>query len=299
MRNKGEFLIYTVENYKDTTRFNEQYDEIRRFLQVNADSGYNEHFHWGRLDWMMAHSYLDVEMLTSNALFRDENGELAGVVMYDTDFHDRWYVLHSTSDENLLRRMVEYAIKTDAGSSVPIKANLRDTVLCGLLEYAGFEKQYSESVLGIELSSNFSFQLPQGFYLNVEDSQIDRWQQKLVTYRGFDHEGSPEESGEEVAKAERYLETSEYIKVFAIMDGEYVAHCGVWYNGGNTAYIEPVVTVPEHRGKGLGRAVVYEAINRAKDRGAKRAIVFSGQEFYIRLGMVQSSEIGTWVKNSK
>lgn len=289
-------LTYTVENYRDTIRFNEQYDEIRRFLQINADSGYNEHFHWGRLDWMMAHSYLDVNKLTRNALFRDENGDLVGVAMYDTDFNDRWYILHSTPSENLLRQMIGYAIKTDAGS-VPIKANLKDTALCELLEHIGFEKQYSESVLGIELSRDFSFQLPQGFYLNAADSQIDRWQQKVVTYRGFDQVGIPEKASEEVAKAERYLEISEYIKVFAIKDGEYVAHCGVWYNGGNTAYIEPVVTIPEHRGKGLGRAVVYEAINRAREQGAKRAIVFSGQEFYIRLGMAQSSEIGTWVKN--
>ena len=64
-------------------------------------------------------------------------------------------------------------------------------------------------------------------------------------------------------------------------------------------YIEPVATVPEHRGKGLGKAVVYEAVNRAKEQGAKRAIVLSDQDFYKRLGMIKSSEVGTWVKNSK
>lgn len=70
----------------------------------------------------------------------------------------------------------------------------------------------------------------------------------------------------------------------------------MWYNGENTAYIEPVVTVPEHRGKGLGKAVVYEAINRAKEQGAKRAIVLSSQKFYTHIGMTKSSEVGTWVK---
>lgn len=71
--------------------------------------------------------------------------------------------------------------------------------------------------------------------------------------------------------AAKYFETPEYRKVFAVKDGEYAAHCGVWYTGGDTAYIEPVVTVPEHRRKGLGRAVVYEAVGRAKKQGAKRA----------------------------
>ena len=62
--------MYSVENYSNT-RFNVQFKEIRNFLQKNADTGFHEHFHWGRLDWMMAHSYLDVERLPENALFRD------------------------------------------------------------------------------------------------------------------------------------------------------------------------------------------------------------------------------------
>lgn len=290
--------MYLIENYKDNIRFNKQYQEICKFLQTNADDGYNEHFHWGRFDWMMVSSYLDVEMLTKNALFRNENGELVGAVMYDMSFNDRWYILHSVSDEKLLGHMIEYVTKTDIDTAT-IKANLNDTMLCKLLENAGFEKQYSESVLEMDLSHNLSFQLPQGFCLNPPDSEIDNWQWRLVIYHGFDHEGVPQEPSEEVLKAEKHLEISEYIKTFAIKNGEYVAHCGVWYNGKNTAYIEPVVTVPEHRGKGLGKAVVYEAINRAKEKGAKRAIVLSNQEFYIHLGMTKSSEVGTWVKNSK
>lgn len=237
--------MYSIENYKDNIRFNKQYDEIHNFLQIIADSGYNEHFHWGRFDWMMAHSYLDVEMLSRNALFRNENKELAGAVMYDTSFTDRWYIIHSTSDENLLKQMIEYVAKTDVGNAT-IKANLNDVVLCRLLEDAGFKKQHSESVLKIDLSRNLSFQLPQGFYLNAPDSEIDNWQWQLVVYHGFDHEGIPQKPSEEVAKAEKHLEISEYIKVFAIKDKEYAAHCGVWYNGGDTAYIEPVVTVPEY-----------------------------------------------------
>lgn len=291
-------MNYIIENYKDNIRFNKQYEEIRKFLQINADNGYNEHFHWGRFDWMMAHSYLDVEMLSRNALFRNENGELVGAVMYDTSFNDRWYILHSITDENLLRQMIEYVTKTDIDAAT-IKANLNDTMLCNLLENADYEKQYSESVLEIDLSRNFSFQLPQGFSLNTTNSEIDDWQWQLVIYHGFDHEGVPQKLSEEVAKAHKHLIMSEYIKTFAVKNGEYVAHCGVWYNGRNTAYIEPVVTVPEHRGKGLGKAVVYEAINRAKEQGAKRAIVLSDQEFYIHLGMTKSSEVSTWVRNSK
>ncbi|MBD5384199.1 MAG: GNAT family N-acetyltransferase [Ruminococcaceae bacterium] len=290
--------MYSIENYIDNERFNNQFGEIHNLLQIIADNGYNEHFHWGRFDWMMSHSYLDIEMLTKNAVFRDESSELVGAVLYDTGYKDRWYILHSISDEALLRQMIDYATENDI-STTTIKANLNDTLLCNLLEKMGFEKQYSESVLEIDLSQNLSYQLPEGFYLNDKDSEIDDWQWSLVIYHGFDHEGIPEEASDEVKEAQKHLKISEYIKVFAIKDGEYTAHCGVWYNYGDTAYIEPVVTVPEHRGKGLGKAVVYEAINRAKQRGAKRAIVLSDQEFYKRLGMTKSSEVGTWIKNHK
>lgn len=290
--------MFSIENYKDTIRFNSQYDEIRKFLQANADSGHNEHFHWGRWDWMMAHSYLDVEMLPRNALFRNESGGLAGAVLYDTGFDNRWYLLHAISDEALLRRMIGYVTEAD-DDAVTVKANLSDTALCGLLEAEGFEKRYSESVLELDLSNKLSFPLPQGFTLSDPDSEIDPRQWELVIYHGFDHEGVPPEPDEEVKNAEKHLEIPEYIKVFAVKDGEYAAHCGVWYNGGDTAYIEPVATVPAHRGKGLGRAVVYEAANRARERGAKRAIVISDQEFYKRLGMVKSSEVCTWVKGGQ
>ena len=288
--------MYFIENYKDNIRFNSQYNELHTFLKTIADTDYNEHFHWGRLCWMMAHPYLDDKMLSKNALFRSKNGELVGAVLYDTTFDDRWYILHSISDKNLLEQMIEYAIKGEGGSDKTIKANLNDTELCKSLENAGFKKRHSDIVLAMDLSHDFSFKLPQGFYLNAPDSEIDSWQWQVVIHRGFDHDGIPQEQSEEMAKAQKHLEIPTYIRTFAIQEGEYAAHCGVFYDDGNTAYIEPVVTVPEHRGKGLGKAVVYEALRRAKKQGAKRAIVLSNQEFYIRLGMTKSSEVITWSK---
>ena len=63
--------MYSIESYQIQERFNDRYKEIRKFLRANADVGFNEHFHWGRLDWMMAHPFLDVEMLSKIALFGD------------------------------------------------------------------------------------------------------------------------------------------------------------------------------------------------------------------------------------
>ena len=68
-------------------------------------------------------------------------------------------------------------------------------------------------------------------------------------------------------------------------NGEYAAYCCVWVHPKTDyAYIEPVCTVPHHRGKGLAKAVVYEALNRAKSLGAKKVYVISDTVFYEKLG---------------
>lgn len=66
------------------------------------------------------------------------------------------------------------------------------------------------------------------------------------------------------------------------------------YTTGDTAYVEPVATVPEHRKRGLAKTVVYEACSRAHALGAKRAIVLSDQAFYFRIGFTLSSEVYDW-----
>lgn len=149
--------MYLIENYKGATRYSTQRYEILKFLQIAADTSYNEHFHWGRFEWMMAHPDLNVEMLPKNALFRNEAGELVGVVVYDGNFDDRWYVLHSTSDENLLAHIIEYVTKIDVNAAT-IKANLNDIALCKLLENLDFKQQYSANILQMDLSRNLSFQ---------------------------------------------------------------------------------------------------------------------------------------------
>ena len=52
----------------------------------------------------------------------------------------------------------------------------------------------------------------------------------------------------------------------------------------NKDLIESVCTIPSCRGQGIAKAVIHEALNRAKILGAKRAFVISDMDFYFRLG---------------
>ena len=73
-------------------------------------------------------------------------------------------------------------------------------------------------------------------------------------------------------------------------NGEPVACCCVWVHPDTDyAYVEPVCTIPAFRGKGVGKAVVNEALRRAQGLGAKCAYVISDQVFYEKLGFVFDS----------
>lgn len=143
-----------------------------------------------------------------------------------------------------------------------------------------------------DLSNPLVYCLPDGYTMRPRDFAADPWQYQLVIHRGFDNDGTPEKWDDELLK--RIPHANDALKTFAIADCEYCAHCGLWYTAGDTAYVEPVATVPEHRKRGLAKAVVYEACSRAHALGAKRAIVLSDQAFYSRIGFTHSSEVYDW-----
>ena len=133
-------MEYRIGRYKNCQRFNEQYESIYQFLLEAEKLEYNEHFHWGRFEWMHAHSYLDEDKLTSIAMFKDENGTIVGLTTYDTGYDDRVYLIHTSSDKMLLEYMVDTILEAEGDGAV-IKANSNDTVLCQILQEKGFEKK--------------------------------------------------------------------------------------------------------------------------------------------------------------
>lgn len=289
-------MNYKTEQYMNTQRFNGQYEEIYHFLLKTADNGYNEHFHWGRFEWMMCHTLLDVHKLEKIALFRDENNLLAGLVTYDTCFDDSVYLIHAATDKELLKIMVDYAAQNYRmeGKTV-IKVNDNDTALIETLQENSFVKSNRDNtVLAISLEQDIDNCVPKGFHISPPDFMIDNWHYQNVLHKGFNQKGNPEPWDEELLKPTPNENNA--LKVFVFNETEYCSHCGIWYTQGETAYIEPVATIPAFRNAGLAKAAVYRAISRAKKLGAKRAIVLSRQEFYFHIGFALSSEVYCWEK---
>lgn len=245
---------------------------------------------------MHAHSYLDEDKLTSIAMFKDENGTIVGLTTYDTGYDDRVYLIHTSSDKMLLEYMVDTILEAEGDGAV-IKANSNDTVLCQILQEKGFEKKHRcACILSLDLTNPLDYSMPDAYSMSPQGCVADPWQYQLVIHKGFGNDGIPERWDDEFLK--RIPHVNEDLKTFAIANNEYCAHCGLWYSTGNTAYVEPVATVPEHRKQGLAKAVVYEACTRANAFGAKRAIVISDQEFYFRIGFILSSEVYDWERKN-
>ena len=208
-------------------------------------------------------------------------------------------MIHTNSDKVLLERMVD-AVLEDEGNGAVIKANSKDAVLCQILQERGFEKQYRcACILSLDLTNPLEYSMPDVYTMSPQGFVADLWQYQLVIHKGFDNEGIPEKWEDELLKHLKYLpHVNEDLKTYAIINNELCAHCGLWYSTGDTAYVEPVVTVPEHRKQGLAKAVIYEACTRANALGAKRATVVSDQEFYFRIGFKLSSEVYDWERRN-
>ena len=287
-------MHYTIERYRNCVRFNEQYQKLYQFLLHAEKLEYNEHFHWGRFEWMHRHSYLDIDRLTSIVIFRDADGEIVGLITYDTSYDDRTYLIHTSEDADLLNAMVDAVLAGEESKAI-IKVNSKDDALCAVLRERQFERTHRDNtVLTLDLSRELEYSLSEDYSISQPGFDVDDWQYQLVIHKGFDNEGIPEKWSDEVL-ALTPNENAD-LKVFAIAEDIYCAHCGLWYTEGDTAYVEPVVTVPQHRGQRLAKTVVYEACNRARKLGAKKAIVLSDQEFYYRIGFECSSEVYCWEK---
>lgn len=283
--------MYRVEKYKNHARYDEQYNEIHQFLLAFCDSGFNEHFHWARFEWMIGHSLLEENKLDRLTVFKNQRGTVVVLVLFDTFYADRYYFVHN-GDEQLVREMVAILIE-QSDDRIPIKVNSNDWLLAKIVQEKNFKRiRLEDHVLQITLTDKRDYHVPDSYFISPKDFIYDKDSYQSVIHKGFEDEGEP------VKGAQHYFMSSPHfnseLKVFAFDHLEYTAHCGIWYTEGETAYIEPVVTIPRCRQQGLAKAVVYESLNRSRELGAKRAIVLSSQPFYYQLGFTESSAFYLW-----
>jgi len=273
-------------------RICKEFHEVIEFLKMHGAKGYNKNWHWARWEWLLGHLSLDESTLPSIGLAYD-NDKIVGLVTHD--MRTPAYIILNPQYDYLKLKMTDYALEElshDGVSSLFIDEN--DTELISVVKGKGYSlAENSEYVLELDCAEKLTYSLDNQFsFTDYSDKNIMKCVE--VIHKGFENEGEPAKLTE-ADLPERPHYNPKLTLFIVAPNGDYAAHCGTWYNPDTEiCYVEPVVTIPDFRRYGLGKAVVYECINRCIEIGAKKAIVISDQQFYYKIGFEKYSVCHLW-----
>lgn len=253
----------------------------------------HRHWNWARFEWMYCHPYCDRAALDSIGLWFD-GGKVVGAAIFDL-YYGEAFCAAMPSCQHLLPEIYEYAyenLKDDQGLSAAISVSDHNTHrLLASLGYTPTDQK--EHLFSLPLTKTGPYCLPEGYSIQEIHLPEDQLAYQTVIWKGFDHEGDMAEWEKMRSSAAPLPPHLDSRLCLAVTDenGEFLAHCTCWYDSRTDyAYIEPVCTIPAHRGRGLGKAVVLEALNRCRRLGIKEALVLSDQVFYQKLGFTRQAE---------
>ena len=264
------------------------YEAVCDFLiELNQANRTHINWNWARFEWMYEHPAFDKGARDAIGLWFD--GErVVGAAIYDMYFGEAFCgVLSAYVD--LYPEVLKYAfdaLKDENGLAIAICD--RNTAEIRAANRAGFlPTDQTETIMEIDLDMPREAALPNGFSLYEPDPVQDAEALQWLFWQGFDHgedRAEFERGKTAVSRARRHLRRELGI---AAVDGtgEYAAFCCLWFSEKTDyAYVEPVCTIPRHRGKGLAKALLCEAMHRARALGARIAYVISDMPFYETLG---------------
>ena len=269
------------------------YDAVCDFLiALNGCEKDHINWSWARFEWMYEHPEFDRAAKGSIGLWLDGD-RIVGAAIYDMYFGEAFCAAlpeyGALYPEILSRAWRE--LRDETGLAVAIcdeSAGEKEAA-----EALGFlPAEQTETVMRRELDELPPAALPEGFSMKSLDPEKEGLRElQWLFWQGFDH-------GDDLAEFEKDYEKTmraglrrrphfdPALSLTAVgPDGTMAAYVCLWYDARTDyAYLEPLCSTPACRGKGLAKALVYEALRCAKALGAKRAYVISDMPFYEKLG---------------
>ncbi len=289
-------------NYTSEPGITPDYRAVREMLLT---IGYRE-FTYARWDWATTHGYLKTSEIGRMGLWT-ENGRAVGAALFDCVPGDS-FLMCLPGYESLRREMLAYARENMRGENGGLRVVIPETdreyqalaAAAGLTPTPDTERD-AALLIG---QTSLDYALPAGYRITDMKETYDMYQYGRVLWKGFNHEMNGEGAYEDArriswcgADGEMLRENVDLcLKIAAVApDGNFCAYCGMWYEPrAGFAVVEPVATDPDHRRKGLGKAVVLEGIRRAAEMGARLAVVGSSQQFYYSIGMRPYATYNVW-----
>ncbi len=289
--------------------------KIREFL-ISSYKKTNQPLNWTFERWNYAFYFvrdmfeMPVEDWSDRiGIWENEKNEIVSLVLHEAVNRGETFFQINPDYANLapLEEMFEFA-----ENKLPFKEKgrflLRPRIREGnlLLEKIAEERGYKkredakETTSEIFLDRDLSYTtLPEGYQIKsmAEENNIEK--RTLAFAKAFGNYGTDDEvqpsSYVELQKCPDYhLDLDVFVKA---PNNDFVSFCLIWYDELNKiGILEPVGTDPNLRKKGLAKAAVYEAMNRVKDKGAKKVYVGDGQQFYMSIGFEKKYIRYVWEK---
>ena len=292
-------MSVTFRNYSSEPFYSEDYRKVRDFLtRINSEKITTPRMLWGAWDWA-APPIWHPEISSKIGLWED-NGKLVALATYESKLGEGFLCLDEAYS-NLKSDLIAYAKENlhDSGKLI-LSLPDGDSEFARIAIKQGFRPtQHNDRSLALDIDMLQCYALPDGFsFVNMADNW-NWYQYHRVMWRGFNHEGKPTFDEKTISDRKALISIpliNPEIRLCVVApDGNYVSHCGMWYQPEDSyCYVEPVATDPEYRKMGLGRAVVLEAIKRCGKLGAKKAIVGSNQQFYFNIGFYPIQTFTHW-----
>lgn len=235
------------------------------------------------------------------ALWEEEN-MVVGVVCYEMDMGECFFVVKD-GYYYLLSAMLahgeeELSVIKDDSHVLHVWITDKEGEKRALLENKGYKKIHTEPVTIFPYEKEFPTRtVPQGFSILSLEDENDIAKIHACLWKGFDHGPDPSDdidcrllmqSGPNFRK--------DLTTIIKAPTGEYACYAGMWFDEVNQyAYLEPLATVPEYRGLGLGTLALTEGMKKTKDLGA--CYCFGGSlEYYHRIGFKTICHRELWRK---
>ena len=293
-------MTINFRNYINETRFGADYDKVRDFIvRVNRDHLINPNFTWERWVWMISRA-TELEHDRTRIGIWEKDSIMVGLATFEDDL-SRFYAVVDSEYPEVYAELVAY-VASQRKSDKPVFLNIFDQDLAfqeAARRYGFCPTPEREYVAKQSLRNRLSFDIDPQFHLLSMDEEWDYREYNRVMWLGFNHDGEPDQSEEMLAFRKTMLSSPHLNKDLTVVvssdDGHYQSHAGIWYQEGDDyANIEPVATIPEARRKGLAKACIYYALNRARAKGAKYALIGSEQPFYYRIGFNPCYSFSWW-----
>lgn len=279
---------------------NRYYQQVCDFLiEINKENNHHNNWNWARFEWMCEHPLTKKELLNDMGLWFDDD-HLVGASLIDMFFGEA-FVGALSRYSYLYHEIMEYAfdnLKDENGLGIAIHDDNLLEIEEAIKE--GFFKAEAEEIDCIfNLNDGLPISLPVGFSAETFDAEKHPKEIEWLFYQGFDHGSDKEEFLKQYkAPTGKRPHFNPYLCiVIKNKEGDLVASASTWYDEKTDyAYLEPVCVTPSYRKMGLGKMVVYTAMNHARELGAKRVVVNSGQEFYERIGFKKKNHYSFYWK---